>query len=448
MNAGIPQRIARRDPARGNTTVPRRPLGTANSLTAWLALIGLILPAIEVQIYIAGAKLTAGRVGIFLLFLPALFRLGERGRRFLLADVFAFLTTAWIVGAPLYTGEGSLASAAVEGFEFIGGYLVARAFFIGPPALHKFINVLKTLAFTSIIFAILDRISGRMIVHETFASIFHTSAVPVQLRDGLVRATSTFDHAILFGAFCVLVGTILLYNEQSVSRRMGYFGFCFLGCLLSLSSSALISCFIVLSTYAYGKLLRRYPWRWVPLWTVIVVFVFVIILTFDDPLGFFISHLTLEPQSGYWRLMTWDAALKKISQSPLTGHGIKLFGEFMLDLSVDTVWLTLALRFGIPSIVFLFLTNVSTFLPSRQLCQNRATDSYEDRMRTAFTLVLIIFMFIGVTVHIWNFLWIFWGLCLGIRASLRERSIGVASQSISYSRPPPIQRSLTRAAVW
>ena len=29
---------------------------------------------------------------------------------------------------------------------------------------------------------------------------------------------------------------------------------------------------------------------------------------------------------------------------------------------------------------------------------------------------------IGLTVHFWNYMWIFWGICLGVRASLREWS--------------------------
>jgi hypothetical protein len=48
------------------------------------------------------------------------------------------------------------------------------------------------------------------------------------------------------------------------------------------------------------------------------------------------------------------------------------------------------------------------------------------RMATAFTMVLVIFMFIGITVHFWNFVWIFWGLCIGIRASIYEWSLGSA----------------------
>jgi len=41
-------------------------------------------------------------------------------------------------------------------------------------------------------------------------------------------------------------------------------------------------------------------------------------------------------------------------------------------------------------------------------------------MATGFTMVLGMFMFVGLTVHFWNYMWISWGLCIGTRASVRE----------------------------
>ena len=52
------------------------------------------------------------------------------------------------------------------------------------------------------------------------------------------------------------------------------------------------------------------------------------------------------------------------------------------------------------------------------------------RMRTGFTMALTMMMFMGLTVHYWAYMWTFWGLCIGIRASLREQSI-VAAQSLT-----------------
>src|ERR1043165_4186854 len=77
--------------------------GRSHSLVAWLALIGLIIPASEVQIFVAGAKFTVGRIGIALLLLPAIFTLLNKHRRLLPSDLLVLATTTWMVGAALYT---------------------------------------------------------------------------------------------------------------------------------------------------------------------------------------------------------------------------------------------------------------------------------------------------------------------------------------------------------
>ncbi|MFK4577999.1 hypothetical protein [Bradyrhizobium ottawaense] len=155
----------------------------------------------------------------------------------------------------------------------------------------------------------------------------------------------------------------------------------------------------------------------------------------NDPLGWILSHLTLEPESGYFRLLEWNSALFQISQSPWTGYAFFDFGQVELH-SIDCVWLALSLRYGLPVIVFLFLANVTSVLPVKN-SRNRTGDPYMTKMSTAFSLILVMFMFIGLTVHYWNYMWIFWGVCIGIRASLREYSMGAAVQPVRYSQSMP-----------
>lgn len=407
----------------------------SNTLVAWLALIGLLIPAAEVQVMIGGAKFTVGRLAVMLLLVPALCSLLRTGRRLLMSDLFVSAMAIWMVGAALYTdGLGSLSSAGAEGVEFLGGYLVARAFVFGRTALQTFLSVLKVFALISIVFAMADSASGRLIVHDAFASMLQVTPIEDQYRMGIVRATSTFDHAILFGTFCSVVAAMLLYSESSVLKRIIYTGLCFTGAVLSLSSSSLMAFFIMSGTYTYDSVMRRFPWRWSACWMVLGALGLVVLLTADSPLGWILSHLTLEPESGYFRLLEWNSAFSQISLSPWTGYAF-----FSFDLaelySVDCVWLALALRFGIPTIVLLILANITALLPTKS--PNRTGDVYLDRMRTAFSLVLAMFMFVGLMVHYWNYMWIFWGICVGIRASLRERSMGVGRRSVSYSRPGP-----------
>ena len=175
---------------------------------------------------------------------------------------------------------------------------------------------------------------------------------------------------------------------------------------------------ITLVAYAYDRVMRRYRRRWIMFWIALTAIILAAFLVSDHPLHWVLNNLILNSQTGWYRLMIWDAALAKISDAPLTGFAFAdLLNSVILDNTIDFVWLVLALRFGVPVVIFLFLANVTAFLPTKQ---SKHHDFYIDQMRPAFTMMLVMFMFNGLTVHFWNYMLIFWGLCIGIRASLRE----------------------------
>ena len=348
----------------------------------------------------------------------------------MVSDLFACATAVWMMVALYYNDglEGLTKSGAAEAVDFFGAYLVARAFFLGPTALGTFVRVLKVFATAAIVLGMADTISGKLFIHEIFASIVGYSPPGVQFREGIIRANSTFDHAILFGAFCSIVAVILLYSERTALKRAFWVGFCCLGAILSVTSAALLSIFVSLTAYTYDELLRRYRWRWTAFWILAAIIFIGFASVSQSPMHWVILHLTLEPQHGYYRLLIWDAATPQIAQSPLLGSGFQQQSVDEQSLgSVDCVWLVMALRYGIPAAVLLFLANVTAFLPAHKSFNSQVGDPYTKRMRTGFTMVIIMFMFIGLTVHYWSFMWIFWGVCIGVRASLREQSI-VASR--------------------
>ena len=397
-------------------------------LVPLLALSGAILPT-QVQLSLGpGMRFTPGRLAIVLLLIPALVALFQSGRRLLLCDFLVFATAAWMVFAGVSTaGASALSSAGGDALDLLGGYLIARGLIFGPLALDAFIRVLKVFAITAVIFAVADNVSGRLIVQDTVAAIMHTPNPPqAGFRHNMVRAASTFDHEILFGVFCALTMAILLYWERGILARTVAVGICLLGCVLSLSSVSLMVAGIALCVYTYDQLLNRYPWRWPAFWLLVGAMVVVFAGASNSPLGWVVSHLTLDPQTGYFRMMIWETALIYIGQSPIIGYGYGLFNNSIVDGSVDAIWLLEALRFGVPMVGLFFLVNVAAVFPRRQQSKS-ADDMYLERMRQAFTLVVLLFMFSGLTVHFWNFMWMFWGLCIGIRASLRELSIGPAA---------------------
>ncbi|WP_143035316.1 O-antigen ligase family protein [Bradyrhizobium sp. Rc2d] len=396
----------------GPPAVPR-----VHRAVAWIALLGIVLPQ-QFQISLGpGVTFTPGRISAALLFVPALLALFQNGRRLVLCDFLATATAGWmIVAAVGSVGPSAIPAAGGDALDFLGGYLVSRAYFLGRPALDAFVQVLKLLTIIVIILAVADSISGKNVLpHETIA------LAEAVLRDGWARASSTFDHPILFGVFCAVTAAILLYWEKTFLGRSGAAGLCLLGCFLSLSSAALMASAIILIVFAYDQLFGRYSWRWSAFWVTLGASMLAVLVVTEHPLNWIFSHLTFNPQTGYYRAMVWDVALTYIAQSPVIGYGYE-FNDVLLDNTVDSIWLVLSLRFGVPMLLLFFLTNVAAFFSNPRSLEG-AGDVHMDRMRLAFTLVLLMFMFTGLTVHFWKSMLTFWGVCLGVRASLRESAI-------------------------
>lgn len=394
--------------------------GRRYRLPAWLSLVGALLPSAELSIRI-GVNFPPGRLCIVLLSGPAIFILLSRAYRPSWSDFFAIATAGWMVASAVYE-KGTdvlLTSAGGESVEFLGAYLVGRAFFGCPESLQTFIQVLKKVAILLLLFALTDRITGQWFVQNTLASLVNVVPPMAVYRGDAIRATATLDHPILLGAFFSLILPLFLYSAKSGTHRISYLLVCLTGTFLSLSSSALMACMMVLAAYSYDRSLKNFPARWPLFWIISATIFGVFFLVANAPLSWMITHLTLDPQTGYFRFLIWNAALERISESPFIGLITDKSNNSILDTTVDCVWLAHALRFGVPMIAFLLLANITAIWPP-----NRARDNFRDafsaQMNTAFTIVLLTFMFIGMTVHFWNYMWIFWGLCIGIKSSLKR----------------------------
>ncbi|TFV39482.1 hypothetical protein E4K66_13915 [Bradyrhizobium frederickii] len=402
----------------------------SNGWVAWLLLFGCAMPS-YMTMYVGGAKFIPARIVISLLMIPALAQLFQRGRRLCASDFFVCAASAWMFVAVLQTDQGSSSAAALV-LEFSGGYIVARAYFFGRQGLESFVRVLKPVTAAIVAVAVLEHLTR----HNVVAALMGLQSTGYEYRYGLLRATSTFPHAILFGSFCAVAGAIFLYSERSFLGRTLYCGLCLFGCVLSMSSAPLMAFGIVLSVYFYDQMLRGQRWRWHALVASLFMFLGIVFLAANKPFSWIVANLTLDPATGYFRVATWESASYYIDLSPYVGYGFGSYAspdDFFGNASVDSVWLTLALRFGIPLVIFILLANIAAFFPSRRTASiQHGPDAYMRNMRTAFTLGLAMFMFVGLTVHYWNNSWILWGIWIGIRASLKEDSVAAAESLVLY----------------
>jgi hypothetical protein len=401
------------------------------------SLAGLILSG-DMKLSV-GLVLTPGRIGILLFLLPALAVLFGGKRRFLLPDLLVAAAALWIVGDVSYVSGFGAAMGAPggESLELLGGYLIARAYVFGPAARERYIRILATVSSVLIVFAVVEQGTGRLIVRDFYSALVGAPSAMSQAihRNGLLRADATFEHPILFGTFCSLLFPVLLFWTRTGAKRVLFAGLCLAGVIASITSVALLGFLIAFGLYAYNHMLRRFAGRWKVLWTLVCIGVVAVYGATNDPLGWLITHLTYDPESGYFRFLIWQAAIPYVVAAPLTGYAYTPFNNAILDTTVDSVWLVTTLRYGFPAVVLLLLASISACLPIRKSLRD-AVDPETAAMATAFSIVLVMFAVDGLTVHYWNFLWIFWGACMGIRTSLREEALNSAERSklSSYAR--------------
>lgn len=436
MSVGNPGRVGVAASFAGPVSLPaayaRRSAAGSSGLISWVLLIGIFTPAL-MTIYIGGTKFTPARIVICLLLLPAILELTRKGRRWVAADFFAVAASAWMIGVTFRADAESLSSATAMVLEFFGGYVVARGCFVSRPALEGFLRAFKIVAIAIIALALLEHLTRQVVLNNLIAGLWGMPTVEAEYRHGMPRAFSTFPHPILYGTYCVVAGAVLMYCARSSVSRLLFGAFCLLGCFLALSSAPLMSFVIVIAIFFYDRLLHGYSWRWCALTIAAGVFLCTVFLVANKPVSWIVANLTLDPATGYFRVATWDSALYYIGLSPWFGYGFESYADsddYFGNASVDSVWLVLALRFGVPLVVLIALTNITAFYPSGSPSRTRNRDPQMSAMRTGFTLALFVFMFTGLTVHYWNNIWIFWGVCVGVRAALKENDLGATGRAV------------------
>jgi len=399
----------------------------SNRLVSWVVLVGIFLPPIQFDV--AGLIWTPGRLVTILFLALAVWAIAQRGR-FYVSDFLVLLVSIWSVGSVIING-GFRPYVLVEALELLSGYLIGRAFFNSRPKLEQFIRVLKIVSIVLILLALLDTFSGRRFTAEAVAHVFNVpfDIEETQFRNGLVRATSTFPVSELYGTFCAAAASIFLYSERTTIGKMLYGGLCIFGCFLSVSSGPILALLIVLGTYFYGLLTRRYAWRWKALRNSLIGLLLIIFLGDSLVLGndavhpilWIVRNFTFDPWTGYFRVEEWRHAMVFINDNPLLGIGfnpIRDQNDIFLH-SLDSLYLVIAWRFGIPAAILLILAIIAS-ITGLGLEDTNSRDSYMLDLRTGFILVVASIATVALTVHFWDSTWIFWSICMGISASFKE----------------------------
>jgi O-antigen ligase len=408
-----------------------------------LKLIALViyLPE-ELSFYIFQFRLTLIRLVLFLLTPVLLVRLGQSvasGKRHLIfSDILIVLTGSWMIISPAIVIDlgYSLHHSAPYALETCGSYLAGRILLSERGQALSFVNLWCHVIAIVAAFGGLDVLASRPVLHDFLRQLFGFAPLEIEFRLGIIRAVGPADHPILFGMVSA-IGFLLAVTSPIRAKGLTIAA-CGLGVLLSMSSAPIQCAVLGLSLLAYDRTLVRVRSRWSLLIGFGALGIGVAYSLTNSPASFVLSHVLIDSASFWTRLYQWNTVGAIVLDSPWFGIGFELREvaqrmPFFVFSSVDSVWLNLALVYGIPGAILVGLSIVSAACyPSSGRGVNLTIE--ESKLATTLSILIAVIIVLGFTVDFWEASWITVGLVVGVRAHLADLGL---QRSVSVAKTPP-----------
>jgi hypothetical protein len=390
-----------------------------------LFFFSLVIPP-EAWFFIGDFLLSPYRIVLICALVPCVYKLfSRRPRRIIAPDIFILLHVFW-VGLALYIWDGLSKSWETLGIyiiEVIGSYLLGRIYIRSAREFANSIHLLIIIVAIMLPFTIVEMLSGDHIIRDLFGKLF--GEIPVKdlhPRLGLTRAYGPFQHPILYGVFCasLLGGAFYLLGRARLDMsNLFRSGLVAISAFTSLSTGAWVALVAQVVFITWDRLTRRLAHRWVLLSCAFAgLWIAVDLLSNRAPLQVFLSYLTLNPGTGYTRVLIWEYGSAEVMRHPLFGIG---FDDWQrpswLTGSVDNFWLAVAMRHGIPASILLGLAVVSVAVKMINISR---LDAQSLHFRSAWLCTVIGLVIAGGTAHFWNAVFVFFCFMLGAGAWFAE----------------------------
>jgi hypothetical protein len=434
----------RQGPARGIsvTTQSRIDAGLMSARLPWPVAIYLVCVLLPLWFHLGPLFLSALRVFLLIMIVPLFLRLlsGAYGR-IVVTDVLFVLHVTWTVVALTVNNPAQvIAQTGSVGVEFLGGYMVGRAYVRTPETFLALCRWLVAAVICLAPLAVLETLTYRVPVIETIRSLpFFTSVelIRYEQRLGLYRAQVVFAHPIHFGLFCSVVFALAftaLKGVVSDTRRwisallIAATGF------LSLSSGAFLAILLQVALIAWAAVFTRIRWRW---WLLTGLFalayVVIDILSDRTPIRIFMTYATFSAHTAFFRAAIFDWGMLSVWSSPIVGIGLNdwVRPSWMFTASVDNFWLLIAMRYGIPG--FLLLTIGYVWAMVRIMRRNFDVDSVLAQIRRAWVFIFMGLSFTLCTVHVWGSIYSFTFFLFGAGIWLMS---AVPTSKVTTMSPP------------
>lgn len=317
---------------------------------------------------IGGVAFYAYRIVGFAL-LPWLLGQMGKGIRITLGDGLILFASAWmVVSFVAFYGIEGFARGVGLAVDVAIPYLCARVSIRNYQDLRRLlIYCLPGLMVAGITIAF-ESVTHKLVVRPLFASIFgdlssyengiavSNARFFVDYRMGLLRASGPFPHPILGGLF--MASFLPLFLRAGLKGWPRFVGpiTTFLG-FFSVSSAVFLAYAIDLVLIIVDVILRFVRLK---IWPVIIGSTVILLLAAQVASGGrlvgFISRISLNPATAYYRQLIWDYGSQSVLDHPIIGIGFSEYQRLSwMTPSVDNYWLLLGIRHGLLTPVFVFV---------------------------------------------------------------------------------------------
>jgi hypothetical protein len=415
-----------------------RSAGTAN-ISPMLKLIAVVifLPE-ELSFYIFQFRLTVIRLILFLLtpillvHLSQLLALGKRHLVF--SDILIVSTLIWMIVSPAVVVdlEYSLHHSAPYAFELCGSYLAGRVLLSERGQAQSFVNLMCYVIAIVALVGLPDALTSTPFTHDFVGQLTGYRIPQGDARLGILRAAGPIEHPILFGMVCA-VG-LLLSVASPIQAKSLTIAACGLGVMLSLSGAPIQAAILGLGLLAYDRILAHFRSRWSVLIGFAALGIGALYAVSSSPLAFILTRLLFDPMSYWTRMYQWNTVGDIVLSYPWFGIAFNLrevargTSSFIFS-SVDSLWLNLALVYGIPGAILVGLSMVGiVFYPASGRGVNLTME--ESKLATTLGVLIALVILVGFTVDFWEASWMLTGLLVGVRAHLADLGLQRPSRLI------------------
>lgn len=189
------------------------------------------------------------------------------------------------------------------------------------------------------------------------------------------------------------------------------FGVC-VATFVSASGGPYVVLLMQIFVAAWERVLSRFQYRWKLLFTVFgLTYLGIDLLSNRTPFHVFVSHFTFSAQSAYNRINIWNYGTAEVGRHPIFGIGMGdwIRAPWMSD-SMDNFWLLIAVRYGLPSLIFLLCLMLGLLIT---IGKRKDFPDHWKPARHAWAFTLFGISVAAATVHLWNALFVLFLFMIG-----------------------------------